>query len=98
MKVPRKCSYQNNTYEVTAEGCSWHPDLALIKTIVTDSVMLRQSNFGKAYGNLVLQATLPGVKNLQSVWLVLVVENVLPLQVDPIQQKKLGFWKFFNPI
>ena len=31
---------------------------------------------GKAYGNLVLQATLPGVKKLR-VWLVLFLENVL---------------------
>ena len=49
--------------------------------------MLRRSNFprayiytsGKAYGNLVLQATLPGVKKLLA-WLVLFSENVLPLQ------------------
>ena len=53
--------------------CSLHTDLTLIKTSTDNSAgkqhpMLGQSNFqslytsGKAYGNLVLQATLPGVK------------------------------------
>ena len=49
---------------------------------------------GKAYGNLVLQATLPEAKGLGA-WLVLFLENVLPLAiaVDLIQWKKLGSWK-----
>ena len=34
---------------------------------------------GKAYGKLVLQATLPWARGL-SAWLVLFLENVLPLQ------------------
>ena len=76
--------------------CSQHPDLALVKTS-TDNSPGRQHyaqmiefpgaysyTSGKAYDNLVLQATLPGVKKLL-LWLALFWENVLPLQLDLIQ-------------
>ena len=87
----RKRSYQNNTSEITAEVfCSQHTDPALMKTSTDNShwQTMRHSDdriswnlytSGKAYGNLVLQATLPGAKKLR-VWLVLFLENVLPLQ------------------
>ena len=69
--------------------CSQHTDLALVKTNMDNSRWLttRRSDdrisrslytSGKAYGNLVLQATPPGAKKLRA-WLVLFVENVLPL-------------------
>ena len=65
--------------------CSQHTDLALIKVSMT-MVTGRQCdvNFwslytsGKGYGNLAQQATLPGTKKLCA-WLVLFLENVLPL-------------------
>ena len=48
-----------------------------------DQVLRAYYTSGKVYGNSVLQATLPEAKR-PCVWLVLFLENVLPLQLDLI--------------
>ena len=61
--------------------------------------MLRQLNFlepGKACGNLVLQATLPGPKKPLCVASAVLGKCASITAVDPIQRKKLGSWKFFE--
>ena len=65
------------TLEVTAEAYNHYTDLALIKTSTDNSCrqtarcsdhQISRSLYssGKAYGNLVLQATLPGAKKLRA--------------------------------
>ena len=64
--------------------------------------MLRRLNFpepihfGKAYGNLVLQATLPGAKKPLCMASAFLGKCAFITAVDLIQRKKLGSWKFFE--
>ena len=51
---------------------------------------------GKAYGNLALQATLPGVKKPPCVASTFLEKFASITAVDLIQRKKLGSWKFFE--
>ena len=51
---------------------------------------------GKAYGNLVLQATLPGAKKPPCIASAFLGKCVSIRAVDLIQPKKLGSWNFFS--
>ena len=53
-----------------------------------------QNKYG-AYTLLLLHTTPPGAKRPHA-WLVLFLENMLPLVVDLMQQKKLDFWNFYE--
>ena len=81
--------------------CSQHSDLALIKTSTDNSLwqtaMLRRSNFQEPMVlNLVLQATLPGVKKPPCVASTFLGKCASITAVDLIQRKKLGSWMFFD--
>ena len=105
--VPGSVLIKTTLLKSLQRRCSQHPDLALVKTSTDNSrwqtaVMLRRSNFrslytsGKACGNLVLQATLPGVKKPLCVASTFLAKCASITAVDLIQQKKLGFCKFFE--
>ena len=73
-----------------------HPDRVLIKTCM-DREMLRQSKFpepGKAYSDLVLQATPLGAKRHPCVASVFLGKCASITAVDLIKRKKLDSWKF----
>ena len=86
--------------------CTQHTDLALIKTSTDNSrwqtmrcsddrISQNLYTSRKAYGNLVLQATLSGAKKLRA-WLVLFSENLLPIQryrSNPAEE--IRFLEFF---
>ena len=84
--------------------CSQHTDLALIKTSTDnrhwqiaqcsdDQISWSVYTSGKAYGNLVLQATLPGAKKL-CLWLVLFLENMYSGRSNPAEE--ITFLEFFR--
>ena len=61
--------------------------------------MLRRLNFPElihAYGNLVLQATLPGAKKPPCVASAFLGKCTSITAVDLIQRKKFGSWKLFE--
>ena len=66
---------------------------------LSDREMLRRSNlqrlhtFEKAYGDLVLQATLPGAERHPCVASVFLGKCASNTAVGLIQRKKLGSWK-----
>ena len=87
--------------------CSQHPDLALVKTSTDNSrwqtarcsddrISRSLYTSGKAYGNLVLQATLPGAKKPPCVASTFLGKYASITAVDLIQRKKLGSLKFFE--
>ena len=87
--------------------CSKHTDLALIKTSTDNSrwqtarcsdeqISLSLYTSGKAYSNLLLQATLPRAKKPTCVASTFLGKYASITAVDLIQRKKLGSRKFFE--
>ena len=90
MSAPGNVLIKTTLLKSPQRRCSQHPDLAPTKTSTENSrwqtarcsedrISRSLYTSDKAYGNLVLQATLLWVKKLGP-WLVLFLENVLPLQ------------------
>ena len=64
--------------------------------MLNDRISRSLHTSGKAYGNLILQATLPGVKKPPGVASTFLAKCASITAVDLIQRKKLGFWKIFE--